>query len=208
MWNGGNQWAGWVSFLSFFRHVAQLPLDYDQWAHYEQAAICGGPRVMHADFCIVSDFPRVLTVDANRRPHHDSGPFCAWADGSRLYAWHGTRVPGWIIEHPERITVEHIQQEANAEIRRVLLERFGADRYVRESGAQVVDADEIGTLYRVEFADDEPLVMVSVLNSTPEMDGSRKTYLLRVPPTITTAREAVAWTFDVPAAQYLPAVET
>jgi hypothetical protein len=50
--------------------------------------------------------------------------------------------------------------------------------------------------------------MVEVVNSTPEPDGSRKTYFLRVPPTIETAREAVAWTFGLGAVDYRPAVES
>ena len=39
--------------------------------------------------------------------------------------------------------------------------------------------------------------MVEVLNSTPEPDGSRKTYFLRVPPDTQTARQGVAWTFGM-----------
>ena len=50
--------------------------------------------------------------------------------------------------------------------------------------------------------------MVEVLNSTPEPDGSRKTYFLRVPPRTRTAREAVAWTFGVREPDYRPAQET
>ena len=50
--------------------------------------------------------------------------------------------------------------------------------------------------------------MVEVVNSTPEPDGTRKTYFLRVPPTTRTAREAVAWTFGLRADAYRPAVET
>jgi len=50
--------------------------------------------------------------------------------------------------------------------------------------------------------------MVEVRNSTPEPDGSRRTYFLRVPPTMRTAREAVAWTFGLGAVDYRPAVET
>ena len=46
--------------------------------------------------------------------------------------------------------------------------------------------------------------MVEVRNSTPEPDGSRKTYFLRVPPTVRTAREAVAWTFGLGAVEYRP----
>lgn len=50
--------------------------------------------------------------------------------------------------------------------------------------------------------------MVKVVNSTPEPDGSYKDYFLRVPPTITTAHEAVAWTFGKTAETYAPAIET
>jgi hypothetical protein len=51
--------------------------------------------------------------------------------------------------------------------------------------------------------------MVRVDNSTPEPDGSRKPYWLRVPPTVQSAREAVAWTFGVEhPEQYQPLRET
>src|SRR6266436_180030 len=39
-----------------------------------------------------------------------------------------------------------------------------------------------------------PIVLVHVTNSTPEPDGSRRRYFLRVPPEVKTARAAVAWT--------------
>ena len=50
--------------------------------------------------------------------------------------------------------------------------------------------------------------MVEVINSSPEPDGEFKHYWLRVPPNITKAREAVAWTFGMSAAKYQPAIET
>jgi hypothetical protein len=55
---------------------------------------------------------------------------------------------------------------------------------------------------------EEPILMVEVLNSTPEPDGSRKTYFLRVPPHMQTARQAVAWTFRMDQFTYAPAVES
>lgn len=209
MWNGGNQWSGWVSFLSFFRHVAALPLDYSKWAHYESAAAHAGPRVMHREFCIVSDRPVVLTVDAENRPHNETGPFCLWRDGSALYSWHGIRVPAWIIEHPERITAAHITAEPNAEVRRAMVERMGVDRYIADLGALPVDASDYGRLYRIEQPDDEPMVLVRLINSTPEPDGSNKEYWLRVPPHIERARQAVAWTFGIEnEEEYEPAFES
>src|SRR5206468_2872627 len=96
LWNGGNQWSSWPAFLSFFRHVAGLPLDYSHWTHYERLATYG-PRVMHADFCLVCERPVLLTVDTENRPHNDQGPFCRWRDGTALYAVHGVRVPWWVI---------------------------------------------------------------------------------------------------------------
>jgi hypothetical protein len=77
----------------------------------------------------------------------------------------------------------------------VLLERYGFDRYLVNGGGQPIHADESGTLYRCEWPREEPQLMVRVMNSTPEPDGSFKHYVLRVPPTIATAREAIAWTF-------------
>ena len=85
---------------------------------------------------------------------------------------------------------------------------YGQTRYLIDSGAREIHSDDYGTLYRKEIANDEPLVMVKVVNSTPEPDGTFKDYFLRVPPTIKRAREAVAWTFDVPEEEYAPLVQT
>ena len=87
---------------------------------------------------------------------------------------------------------------------------------VREGGAEVLDSDVVGRLWRREIDPprrwigrrEEPVVMVEVQNSTPEPDGTRKTYYLRVPPNLRTAREAVAWTFGLSGSQYRPERET
>jgi hypothetical protein len=43
---------------------------------------------------------------------------------------------------------------------------------------------------------------VEVENATPEADGTRRHYWLRVPSRMRTAREAVAWTYGLSAEQY------
>jgi hypothetical protein len=55
---------------------------------------------------------------------------------------------------------------------------------------------------------EEPVTYVEVVNSTPEPDGTRRTYFLRVPPTVQSAREAVAWTFALDGGAYRPTVES
>jgi hypothetical protein len=112
-----------------------------------------------------------------------------------------------LVARDELITVARIQRETNVEVRRVLLAGYGFDRYLHDSGALPIHADETGTLYRCDMEGDEPLVVVSVGNSTREHDASRTRYV-RVPPDITEAREAVAWTFDRRADEYRPVLES
>jgi hypothetical protein len=156
----------------------------------------------------VSERPSLLNRDEQGRLHCVDGPAVAYPDGWCIYAVHGVRIPFWIIEHPEQITVAKIQAEENAEIRRVMVERYGQAKYLLDAGAKEVHRDDFGTLYRVEIAYDEPLVMVKVVNSTPEPDGEFKDYFLRVPPFCATAHEAVAWTFGETIKTYRPLVET
>lgn len=84
-----------------------------------------------------------LHLDELGRLHSESGMACEYSDGWGVYAWHGLRVPEWIIRQPEKITVPAIQQESNAEIRRVMLERFGLDRFLRESDATLIHRDTL-----------------------------------------------------------------
>jgi hypothetical protein len=152
--------------------------------------------------------PSVFRLDEGGRLHHDSGPALVFSDGFSEYSWHGVPVEARIIEDPGSITIDEIESIQNAETRRVLIERYGQARYLQESGAQEIQKDDFGTLYKKEIPGDEPLVMVKVVNSSPEPDGSFKEYFLRVPPQVETAEQAVAWTFGFEAGDYLPSHES
>ena len=224
MRNGGNQWAGWSAYISFFRHVAGLDLpQYDRWQHYEDAAIYGGPRYTHRRFWVVSDFPTVVGRDGANRPHCETGPQIAWRDGWGIYYVHGIRVPAWIVERPERITVDAIHAESNAEVRRVMVERYGLARYVRDAQFEVLDADTdpLGQPRRLLRRDD--LVVVELTNSTVDADGTRRVYhvpchpeLRPLPdgdgelgePQAMTALNAVASTYGMRGEEYRLQVET
>lgn len=149
-----------------------------------------------------------LARDEQGRLHHPTGPVVAYPDGWAVWAWHGVRVPRQVIQRPDTITVEQIHATPNLEVRWVLLERYGLDRYLRDADASLVQVDGYGTLWRCELPGDEPLVLVEVVNATPEPDGTHATYLLRVPPDMRTAKEAVAWTFGMTEDDYQPAAQT
>lgn len=54
--------------------------------------------------------------------HCEDGPAVLYRDGLELYAWHGVRVPKWVIMEPEKITTEVINNEAKAEVRKAMTE--------------------------------------------------------------------------------------
>lgn len=101
------------------------------------------------------------------------------------------------------ITLADIEAEQNVETRQILVERYGYARYMAEVGAVEIDHSDMGTLYSLHGAK-----VVKVVNSTPEPDGSYKDYHLRVPPEMTSAHQAVAWTFGLTPDAYAPAVQS
>ncbi|MEU8525228.1 MULTISPECIES: DUF6745 domain-containing protein [Streptomyces] len=164
------------------------------WPYERVAVVCERPVELHRD-------------EAGRLDRGD-GPALAFADGFALYAWRGMPVPSDFPDELAALTPERIRAERNAELRRVMLEFYGYERYLAESNAQPVHRDETGVLWRIALADDEDVAMVEVVNSTPEPDGTYRTYWLRVPPETRTARQGVAWTFGLQPEEYRPLVET
>jgi hypothetical protein len=185
-------WAGYDAYLTAFRDVLGLRLpQHEAYRAWERCAKSGGFRWVHPKFCMVSDFPERLKIDDQNRPHSDDGPSHRWRDGWELYYWHGVAVTEQIVMAPETLTVAQIEAETNVEVRRVMIERYGTARYLKDSGAEIVH--ELPDNYYVkglrtarllvkQRKDDSPLVMVDVLNSTPEPDGTTKRYMLRVQP--------------------------
>ena len=171
-----------------------------------------------------------LSITDNRL-HREDGPAVEWPSGERYWFWKGLRVTQWIIETPEKITAELIRTEKNAEFRRVMMERFGYGRYVKEMGGTMIHEDHTGKLWllrprsqhelpavprrfskaAVALATDtvrvlppqpDEIAVVEVVNGSKEPDGTYKTYYLSVPPKSKTALEAVAWTYGMTSDEY------
>lgn len=149
--------------------------------------------------------------DANDRIHSETGPAISWHNGAGYYFWHGTEVPSEVVLTPSKLDWADAMATQNMEIRRIIIERIGFERCVSQAG-QLVAIDAVGALYDLPvnqsavFA--RPIRLVQVQNATPNGDGTRDVYYLRVPPTIQTPRAAVAWTFGLTEAEYYPTLET
>ena len=153
-YQGGNMWAGYDCYLTSCRDILGLKLtSHAAYSHWEQAAIHGGFRVMHEEFCLVSDFPEVLRVDDQNRPHCETGPSHRWRDGWALYHLWGIKVPAEWIENRDTIDPSEILKSPNVEQRAVGMRFLGA-RMISALKPRILDGDpnsEMGALVEVRL---------------------------------------------------------
>jgi len=182
---------------------------------------CGGWLHFYDGIALVAERPIVRTEASERDGlpihtlHHPSRPAMEFSDGYGVWAWHGVRVPQWIIEKPETITPQGILAEGNAEIRRVMMERFGIERFVQESQATILDRcpQHQAELLTIDLPGDPDgkLTALKLVDFSPKPDDgdvAYKTYVVRVPPNFTRALDALAWSYDMTADEYVLAKQT
>ncbi len=158
--------------------------------------------------CFVSDRPAEIHLDARERLHNLRGPAMAFSDGWSLYAIHGSFVSERLVMHPDEVGLEDLPLDENLEVLHATIELLGHERFLAAAKAQLVQEDDFGRLHQIQFHDYEPLLMVEVVNATPDPDGTVRRHLLRVPPETESAHEAVAWSFSRRAKDYEPVEQT
>jgi hypothetical protein len=185
-------WAGYDAYLTACRDILGLELtSHAAYAHWEQAAIHGGFRVMHEEFCMVSDFPDTILKDDENRPHCETGPSHRWRDGWSLYHWHGTKIPADWIEDKGSLTPQVALGQTNLELRRAACEILGWTKILTGLNAKTIDSDddpEIGELLQVNLPDLRvPAKFLRV------RCGTGREFAIGIPPHITKAIDAQAW---------------
>jgi len=139
--------------------------------------------------CAVSDRPRHLRFDSQNRLHAEGEPAIEFADGWNFYYYHGVRLPEEYGQlHPNQWQSQWLLTEENAEVRRVLIQGIGYDRIIQELRAKQIDSWQEYALLQIDKADVEPICL---LKMTCPSTGF--IHALRVPPNLTSAREAIGW---------------
>lgn len=206
----GNMYAPWVSSYAFV--CEQLNIDYSKHKFKILKRITRlGVIAPFETTCYVSAKPVVIHFNGNKKLHCESGPAIEFSDGFSIYSWNGIRLDRDTIMYPEKISIEQINNEGNAEKRRCLIEIIGYERYLRETNAKLIDTknvnNQIYKLYEADFGYTKAKI-VELINSTAENDGTYKKYFFRVSKKITDAHEAVASLYGLSKNDYTPEVET
>jgi hypothetical protein len=192
--------ASWLASCQYFaRYYA--PNDVTPLAQLNQLV---SGYWLGRDLALIVRRPQQLLLDTAGRLHSATGPSVRYGDGWDVYAWHGVSVSERVISAPERLTAKDWSGTQNVEVRRVIQERMGA-RFISEIGGVALDSGPRGTLYQAELPGDPERVAhyVQVHDTSTE-----RIYYLRVPPTIQSAEEAVAWTFGLNPGEYRPVQES
>jgi uncharacterized protein DUF6745 len=224
----GQHEAGWLSWIDTFRRFGLKACEpADGLIMVGKSAGWWWPL---RGAVVLTERPSQLHRDDDGRLHCEDGAAVLYPDGWGVWAIHGVRVTQQIVERPGTLTVKEIREESNAEVRRVMIERFTPERYLRESDATLLDEVHEppfpgllnAQLWQTERPGDTPLVMVKCRNSSPESDGSYKDYWLRVDPELRpllgngefgrpqamTCHNALASTWGMRGDEYSPLVES
>ena len=139
--------------------------------------------------CYVCDRPRHLRFDSQNRLHAEAEPAIEFADGWNFYYYHGVRLPEKYGKlHPNQWQSQWFLAENNAELRRVLIQGIGYVRICQELQAKQIDSWHEYALLKIDNADVDSLCL---LKMTCPSTGF--IHALRVPPNLTSAREAIRW---------------
>lgn len=118
----------------------------------------------------------------------------------------GVYVPEPVWRHPEKLDARDIFHERNVEVRRIMMDVIGNEKFLKQTGAVVIDRQGTLLLYRIEMPVRGIMSFMHMVRCVCPSTG--REYLLHVPPRITDARQAVAWTFGETKDAYKPEIET
>jgi hypothetical protein len=194
---------------SFFDRIGLLDAPPYHEALQRLAAVAGWVWLFE-DVAIVSAPACRARFELGAQLHCEDGPAIVYPDDWSVYVWHGVEVSRELIECPQQMSPAAIMAERDVEMRRIMIERFGAAPLMKALEPTVLDRDRDAhgerRLLRLDLDQDEPLVMVEVRCN--RKDGKIDTYHLRVPPDTLTCADAVAWTFGKEKSDYKPAFES
>ncbi|MEM9135757.1 MAG: DUF6745 domain-containing protein [Cyanobacteria bacterium P01_F01_bin.42] len=176
--------------LDYGQEVLGCSLDETRWSALRSLHTDCGPLLTFEKICFVFERPTQLSFDDQGRMHREGEPAIAFDDGYGQYFFQGVRLPPkYGAVHPNLWRSHWILQEPNAELRRILILGIGYSRICQELQAVELDSWREYTLLRIDLPIDiEPVFLLKM--SCP---STGSVHASRVPPSVTTAREAIRW---------------
>lgn len=183
----------WLSFYDFFDQVCNVAEAATRRPLIQMAQVSGWwiPCEQAVIFC---NRPDQIHIDERMRLSNEDGPAISWPNDKKLYVVGGVSIPAHVIESPEKITVQEIRGEENAEVKRIMREKFGTVRFLKEMNCDILDAVMVPRLAWEPNGNQLVLVLYRDQEGHKWLHGpdgsTHRTYAMRVPETCSSALEA------------------
>lgn len=194
---GGRFWLLYQAYLRALLYAGWKPTEdimkrIDAYEDAQQACVWWA----FDEMAVVSEPPVTLKVDDQMRPHCQDAPAIQWKDGESLSYFHGVAIPNAWVTGKLPSPGDALKWE-NVEQRRAACELIGWGKILTDKKLKprTIDRDDdpmIGELIEVDLpqSGNDKFLRVRC--------GTGRDFVLPVPPEMTTALQANAWTFGLP----------
>ncbi len=190
-----------IYLIEVYQSLLKIPLDEKTQQWYDclnQLFEHCGWFIPFEDVCIVcvkrssteGNRPSKFSLDSETRLHAEGEAAIQFADGYGLYYYHGVALPEKYGKvHPDRWQARWLLEEKNTELRRILIQAIGYNRICEELQAIQLDSFREYMLIKIDAVSNvEPIVLLKMI-----CPSTGYTHVLRVPPNMESAREAITW---------------
>jgi hypothetical protein len=129
------------SHCAFIEGGAIAGVEYNKNKFADYQLICKNLSFVlpYKDLCIVAAPPIYCEWGDNGEIGSTTRAAVEYADGFKIWAIDGYRVPERVVLDPLSQTIQEINEDGNEEIKRIRIERYGWDKYLTASNATVLD---------------------------------------------------------------------
>lgn len=183
--------SGWTAFYDYFKRIG---IEYDKDSNFDtwkDFILNSGvfATVLCENVAFVCVRPCIVKTNKNDDLHCTDGPAIAWKDGYEEYALNGVWMTKEIVmTSPEEIDPKIILKEKNAEVRREIVRKIGAERVCEKLGAKCIDTYRDYELLLLDLGDGRERPYLKMKNpsvGTYHIEG--------IAPEIKTVKEALNW---------------
>lgn len=174
----------------YFISVLKCEYNYKLWEAFQSLVKNSGWACFYEKICFISEPPIKVSFNAENVFHAEGTPAIQYADNFCTYVFQGVRLPEYIGKvHPDNWKAQWLLGEINVERKRLLIQGVGYTKICNELKASVIDSWQQYTLLQIfDDIDIEPINLLKMV-----CPSTNFIHVLRVPPNILSAREAIQW---------------
>lgn len=158
----GNQDCAWLFMYDFLNKEMNLKTNENIECLKDLAECCGWWSPFDGAV-IVQDRPEAIHLNRVGKPHNVNGMSIIYSDGYGCYTYNGSWISKWVIETPHYINLNDINTASEINVKMCMIEKFGIEKFVRESNIRNFDKNEFVNVYKT--SGENSVVILEALNN-------------------------------------------